>query len=72
MTVYSEYVKKRIVFYYEKELGCAQIVKALRREQISVSRSGVWRFLKGYKKEKVPRERRALVDLPSFVKGLRE
>ena len=47
--VYSEYVKKRIVFHYEKELGCAQIVKALRKKQISVSKSGVWRFLKGYK-----------------------
>ena len=46
---YSEYVKKGIVFYYEKELGCAQIVKALHKEQISVSKSGVWRFLKGYK-----------------------
>ena len=37
--VYSEYIKQRIVVYYEKELSCAEIVKALHREQIHVSKS---------------------------------
>ena len=36
-----EYVKQRIVVYYEKELSCAEIVKALHREQIHVSKAGV-------------------------------
>ena len=47
--VYSEYTKKRILYYHEKKYSHRHIVKALSEEGIRVSRSGVWGFLKHYK-----------------------
>ena len=46
--VYTEYTKKRIVHYNECNFSTGEIVKALEKEGIKVSRAGVWKFLKRY------------------------
>lgn len=47
--VFSEYTKKRILFYERAGLSIGGTVKALNEEGISSSKAGVWRFLKKYK-----------------------
>ena len=48
--VYSDYVKQRIVYYYEKKFTYGEIVKALEEENIKVCKSGVWTFLRKFRK----------------------
>ena len=47
--VYGLYTKRRILFYDSKGLSTNNIVKALLEEDIAVSKSGVWKFLRRYK-----------------------
>ena len=47
--VYGLYMKRKILFYDSKGLSNNNIVKALLEEDIAVSKSGVWKFLRRYK-----------------------
>ena len=47
--VYGLYTKRRILFHDSKGLSTNNIVKALFEEDIAVSKSGVWKFLRRYK-----------------------
>ena len=47
--VFTDYTKRRIVYYHSQGLRPQEIADALEGEGISVSKSGVWKLLKRYK-----------------------
>ena len=47
--VYDSYTKRRIVHYEQTGLSVRAIVKTLKEENIIVSASGVWKFIKRYR-----------------------
>ena len=48
--VFSEYVKERIVLLSNQELSSNTIQKELRKDSVSASSMGIWKFLQRYKK----------------------
>ena len=48
MLVFTEYTKKRTLHHKKVGLGLSDIVGLLEEEGITVSRVGVWKFLKRY------------------------
>ena len=65
--VFTEYTKKRIVYHHSHN----NIVRALEGEEITVSKLGVWRFLKRYKETKTIERKKGREDLARYEKNCR-